>query len=317
MRSERDKTHASIRIVVAVARLRVRLLSHCSGAAGMGIEMKTSLFVALSAAAAGSAVGQFNSAFAGPINSVGPLGNAGNGVVLNTYAGASTIFGGLNITGTLTEVNLATFASEARWNIVNTGFGVGANFQSTTTTSFTGSIPINANFGLLQWANPGDQFRFEAFESFDDSGVDSAWTNVSFSYSTLSGVIDLGNLADGTYTFDTNGSSFDTEIAIFSSTGTLIGTDDDGGAGLQSLITSNLAGDTFYIVVGGFDSGFANGLALAGTATGTYALNLGGLPVASGTLAARQFAVFSVNVPAPASAAILGLGGLAVARRRR
>src|SRR5262245_3540345 len=84
-------------------------------------------------------------------DSVGPLGNVSNSVTTAVYGGPSTIFSALNIAGSLTEVNTGTFASEARWNIRNTAFAVGVNYTSTATGNFTGTIPINANFALLQW----------------------------------------------------------------------------------------------------------------------------------------------------------------------
>lgn len=279
--------------------------------------MKTLVKIAAVAACAGAANAQFSTTFAGPANSVGAFGNVNNFVGIATYMGPSTIFGSLRIAGTLTEVNTATFASEARWNIDNLSYaGGGINYQSTTTGNFTGSLAIDTTFGGLTWANTGDTFRYEAFESFNDSGVDSAWTNTTLAYGAAT-ITDLGFLgAPGTFSFDTFGSSFDTELAVYAADGTLIATNDDA-VGLQSAISGAFGAGSFYVIVGGFNSSFANGVAVGGTATGNFLLNYTG-GVQTGTLAAGQLAAFSfTTVPAPATAAAFGLGLLAAGRRRR
>ncbi len=280
--------------------------------------MKTLMTIAAVAACAGAANAQFSTTFAGPANSVGALGAAGNFVGTATYMGPSTIFGSLRITGTLSEVNTSTFASEARWNVDNLSYaGGGINYQSTTTNGFTGSLPIDATFGGLTWANTGDTFRYEAFESFNDSGVDSAWTNTTLAFGAAPTITDLGFLGNpGTFSFDTFGSSFDTELAVYTADGTLIATNDDA-VGLQSAISGVFGAGSFFVIVGGFNSAFADGAAVGGTATGSFLLNSAG-GVQTGTLAAGQLAVFSfTTVPAPATAAAFGLGLLAAGRRRR
>ena len=113
-----------------------------------------------------------------------------------------------------------------------------------------------------------------------------------------------------------NPGSFDTEIGIYRADGTLVGSDDDGGLGLLSALSygtgSGLAQDeivdgssgaalgagTYFIAVGGFNTVFGTtGFGVtAGTASGSFTLNM---------------------IPTPGALALLGLGGLAVARRRR
>ena len=72
----------------------------------------------------------------------------------------------------------------------------------------------------------------------------------------------------GTYTFNTNGSDFDTQIAVFTDDGAgclaCEGGDDDGGIGTQSAVTiATTAGTTYFIVVDGF-----------GASTGNWILNI-------------------------------------------
>ena len=68
---------------------------------------------------------------------------------------------------------------------------------------------------------------------------------------------------DGDYRIDTNGSNFDTQLSVHSGVGcaaTCVGTDDDGGNGLQSAISLSgvLAGETYLIQVGGYGSNFGS-----------------------------------------------------------
>src|SRR5690606_28358742 len=99
----------------------------------------------------------------------------------------------------------------------------------------------------------------------------------------------------------------DTELGLFDADGNLVASNDDEdfGAGiLTSLLDSNtvgaLADGTYYIAVGAFNTVYGPGFdAISDTpSTGTNVVNF-------------------IVVPAPASAALLGLGGLAAIRRRR
>lgn len=291
--------------------------------------MKTQMIagaVAL-AASAGLASAQFSVLIPGTSNSGGPLGDATNTVNVVTATGTSGLFSSVRLTGTLTEVNTGTWAGEANWAVRNATLGisgvVGASTNYTldpfgTQQDFTGSIQADFTRNGLYWITNGDQLRHESFESFNDSGIDAAWTNAQFDYSGAVSGTNLGVLS-ATASIDTLGSIADTEIAIYTANGTLLAlNDDNGGGGLWSLINANLSGSgTFYLVVSGFNSEFGNGFATAGTATGGFVLNVDGNEVASGTLAAGDMNVYTFTIPSPASAALLGLGGLVGLRRRR
>jgi hypothetical protein len=279
--------------------------------------MKNVLVIAALTAIAGAASADFTTVIASS-DSAGLAGNAGNTVTGATYGGASSIYSRYDLTGRLTEVNTGTFASEARWRIRNTTKSVQFDVQGSSVGGFTGSIDINAGFGGLFWIDNGDNYSFESFESFDDGGLDATWSNTTHNFSGAVTATNLGTFASGSsFDFDTFTSNFDTELALYTAGGIRLADNDDSG-GLQSRINAGVLADGQYlIIVGGFDSSWSNYAALGGAAAGNYNLNVNGANVASGALAARSFAVFSFTVPTPGSLALLGLGGLVAARRRR
>jgi hypothetical protein len=267
-------------------------------------------------ALSGSAMAAFVVNAAGPVASAGPVGDAGNGIVNATYLGSNDVLGMLTYDGDLTEVLTATFASEARWRMTNATLGGFIDYQPTTTTSFTGTIHVNRSSNVLTWANTNDNFTFQAFESLNDgAGTDANWTNVVFNFAPSVVITDLGDLAVGSHNFDTFTSSFDTELGLYSSAGSLIASNDDSG-GLQSLITQNLGVGDYHLVLGGFNTIFATGFATPGTANGNYNLQIDGVNVDSGALANGAFRVYSFHVPEPATIGLLALGGLLIRRRR-
>jgi hypothetical protein len=143
--------------------------------------------------------------------------------------------------------------------------------------------------------------------------------------------LDLGVIGlPGSYTFNTDGSlnstglGTDTELAIWTSAGALLASDDDSGAGLASQIVINLSEGVFFLATSEFDSIFGPNFTNTGTGfeagdLATVRLNINGslaATVTQGTNNQNQFYRVEV-VPAPASAALLGLGALATGRRRR
>ena len=157
---------------------------------------------------------------------------------------------------------------------------------------------------------------------------------------------DGGNEADvygfswggGSLTMDTFGSTFDTQLHLFDIAGNGIGENDDssnGGSGLESQISLNLAAGSYLIGITSFnnDAQDAAGLDIFGF-TNTFNDDAGNFiqgPESNGHGVLAQWDAqgfgsgdyvihFSspVNaVPAPGAMALLGLGGLAAIRRRR
>jgi hypothetical protein len=169
--------------------------------------------------AANSAMAAFTISGAGPFDSVNPTPGAPNGSINFNYAGPSFNVASVQFTGTLTEVNTATFASEARFCLTNPGGTRYCSNALSTTTGFTGTINItnnNVTFHTTAPTNPvGSQFIgstanagnwvVDFRESFDDAGLDAQWTNVSITVNENApppppppaGFTDLGTLQAG------------------------------------------------------------------------------------------------------------------------
>lgn len=278
--------------------------------------MKIVLGIAALLASAGMANAQFVASNAGPLNSDGPVGTVTNGSFGATYGGAGTIFGSIDFVGDLTSGEVGSYLSEARWNVKNLNSGVAAGVQFASGTTWTGTVNVAASRSLFMWANSGDNFSFEAYESYNDPGVDATWTNVSFTFNNAA-ITNIGSYAPGDFDLNTFGSGFDTEIALYSGTGTMLGTNDDS-VGLESQLLATLGEGDYYVLIGGYNSTFVNGAASGGSATGHALLNFGGTNVGAGDVTAGSLAAFSFHViPAPGSVALMGLAGLIVGRRRR
>jgi MYXO-CTERM domain-containing protein len=106
------------------------------------------------------------------------------------------------------------------------------------------------------------------------------------------------------------GNGNDTELGLYDSNGALIATNDDADFGAGNLLSflgfgsagaADLAGGTYYIALGGFNTTFANNFSATSTSgvNGNYKLTL------------------NTNVPTPAALALFGLAGVAGTRRRR
>ena len=194
----------------------------------------------------------------------------------------------------------------------------------------------------------GEMLEFDAIQSF--GGSVAQWDNVTITFQTNpDGFIPAGTAIPGApsaislgvvgvegaqFTIDTFGSLFDTELGLYNQAGNLLFNNDDAQSTLQSeidltgavydgandLILSGLSVGTYYIALGGFNTVYgATGFgASPGTANGGYVLNLGGAQVGAGTLGSGQIQWFSFTVvPAPGTAAVFALSGLAAVRRRR
>lgn len=288
----------------------------------------------------------------GPYNDVQSNGTNAQAImpsIVYNHAGPAFTPGSFTVQGDLTEINTGTYASEARFNVTSPGGQQYASAAHIATTNYTGSINVPANTQSFTAAFPSNgpgnsvgNWSFRPFESFDDGGnasVDQEWDNLILSVDdfvapAIPTHTDLGNLvfnesskAQGhiaTSEIDwyaitltgpgglrvTTAKTFaigadrhpDTELGVYNSNGFLLGNNDDIAfpANPYSLVSlSNLPAGTYYIAVGGFNTAFGvAGFGVTSTATtsGQYWLNV---------------------APEPASLALLGLGALAVVRRRR
>ena len=191
-------------------------------------------------------------------------------------------------------------------------FGAGTYFLSIDTFGGEFATPLTSTFSL--------DFMLDAVGPYQPG---PAAANPPAS-------IDLGVVANegDIFTIDTFGSDFDTELALFDQAGDLIVNNDDA-VGLQSEVsteinatTVGLGAGTYFFAVGGFNHIFADGFsAVASSANGTASGLIGGQIngiAFSGSVDVDSVQWYSFTVvPAPASAALLGLGGFAAIRRRR
>ena len=279
---------------------------------------------------AASANAQFTASNAGPINSVGTYGDAGNQGFSATYSGPSTIFSSFSFSANLTSQMAGTWESDSAWDVSVPATSFAYSFTPSGAGSYTGTVNISSSTNGLFWFNNGNTVNYTAYQNFDNGvGTDAVWTNVSMNYSGSAGSFtNLGTFIQGaSFTFDTLGSTgiSDTEIALFTTSGTLVGTNDDidaaGGNFLSSLNSGVLGNGNYILLVGGYDSFFTNGVAVPGVDAGSFGafnLNLNGSSVSTGSIASGAFRAYNFEVvPEPGTMAVLGLGAAALLRRRR
>lgn len=303
--------------------------------------------IAVAGASAGQTL-QFTASAAGPFNSAGALGDAGNGSFNFNYAGAPFTVGDIVFEGDLTDGGVGTWGSEAAVALTNPGGIVGTVALGSGTT-FAGTVHVGPNAisgGGALWGNDVvGNWNFEFFETFDDAGIDATWNNVSFGFydfaappppaSTYVGanpnlmdVQPIGQSEVLWYSFDVTGGAggmaWSISTAGSTNTGGSFG-DDDTELGLfdsdGNLVASNDDED--------FGAGVLTSLLDSNTvgalADGTYYLAVGnfntvygpGFAADSTSTAEGTSKVTFSFVPAPGSIALLGLGGLAAIRRRR
>ncbi|MEL7473612.1 MAG: hypothetical protein AAGK04_09870 [Planctomycetota bacterium] len=312
------------------------------------MKFSKTLSVAALAAAAGVATAQFNT-------NLGNLAvtDAGISVDLNGAGIPAANYTSFSVSTDWVAGGGNPFSTESIWAFTDAAFAPGVDDPALFTFyADPGVSPDAVGSGdpvTLTWSGflspnyqGGDPLFFNALQTF--GGSDATWNNVDitlgFDAITAPEAIALGsnpnsmtnvplNQAEITwFTFDvedgagaldwsisTDGSTNtggafgddDTELALYDAAGNVIATNDDedfGGGILTSLIESGgtgaLADGTYFIAAGAFNSVFND--AFDATSDSTAVGN---------TKLTVSF------VPAPAAAAMLGLGGLVATRRRR
>lgn len=257
----------------------------------------------------------------GPFASVGDLGTPANGR-LTAVGNANAIYSTFSFTGRLTSRTALTYASDAHWNMLNaTTGGWDVFFAPFVEDTFT-VLDANVSAPGMFWVREGSEYVFEAWEEFDDNpgGADAEWTNVEFRFSgSVAPILTLTVQLNDSLTFDTFGSDFDTELALFSDIGELIASNDDANGTLQSRIQVGPLGlGTYYLLASGFDAFFQREVAVAGDGEGALLVNFNGANIVDRFHPEFSLSVVEVQVvPEPATLAALGIGALALMRRRR
>lgn len=280
-------------------------------------------------------------------NSVDVQGDIDNAIDSWVSAAGGSV-SSVRVTGSLTEVNTGTFASEARVRL-SAGSGnsfTSFNVQATSLGGFTGTTSIGpvavavTPFTLAA----GGTLNFEWFESFDDeaNAVDAVWDTVTYEFggnNIINGNFNLGAANPNGVTSSTFGSNVASGLDFYSislpfgvsNVGDFLNVETSAGADGSTAYDSEIA---IYDAAGNFiatdDDGAATALFsrlnfTSGLASGNYTIVVGGFNTAFGATlseiipgtAAGSYSLDVTYVPAPASIAFLGLGALVGGRRRR
>ncbi len=300
---------------------------------------------------ASAAMGQFTATHPGPLNSDGAVGDVDNGSFVFNYAGSPFQVGNILFTGTATSGGVGSFRSELRYRVTAPGGNFFNSGQLISGTSWVGDAAANSTqaANAIGMGNPGN-WTFEFWESFDDAGIDAIWTNVSFqvqagiapppaftgSFAATPNVVTLGvpvngsTIWTGVETGLTDGAG---EAANFGqypgfswdNAGNEVAYRYDHVGGDIMATLTGLSSDLDFVLIDssgvtagtvaaseGFGGASSESLELLGAAPGTYYFVVDTF----GAAAAGSNFTLTV-VPAPGALALLGLGGLAAARRRR
>ncbi|MEL6330710.1 MAG: DVUA0089 family protein [Planctomycetota bacterium] len=211
--------------------------------------------------------------------------------------------GGPGLTSQISLPNLEAgeyFFSVSGWDTqFSPGFSADTDIFSDggTAAGSVNSIPFSTTITPGDFAAINGEVQFYRFE-ISPTDVDLA--------------IPLGIVADSNMTFsiDTAGSSFDTEIGLWDAVGTLLASNDDrpGGGVTSELSGQMLAPGTYFLAVAGFDSSFSSNFDVIrgpGSVGGTIAGQVNGTAI-SGSIPSEgvQFYRFEVEAAAPAGVRI-------------
>lgn len=318
--------------------------------------MKRILAVVAVAGLASSAMGQFIASDPGPFNSTGLQGDPLNGIFNFNYAGGNFQVGNILFTGTATSGGNGSFRSELRYRVTAPGGAFFDSGQLIAGTSWVGDAAANSseNANTLGVAGAGN-WSFEFYETFNDGGdsVDAIWTNISFdvqagvappppaptftgSFAGTPNVVTNGvpvngsTIWTGVETGLTRGAGEQANFGRYpgfgwDNAGNEVAYRYDHAGGDISATLTGLSGDLDFVLIDasgvtagavavseGFGGAASESLELLGAPAGTYYVVVDTFGAA---FAGSNFTL--TVIPAPGAFALLGLGGLAVARRRR
>lgn len=188
------------------------------------------------------------------------------------------------------------------------------------------ALAVLAGLGATAAAQPASFVNLGAItgntvvNGFFDIG-EVAW--IRFEIPAISAPLYIDFATEGSTNPDN--STADTELGLYDSAGNFVATDDDDGVSLFSVLTFGagsgmMLGDAFNLggdgIANGEDGNLAGGVYWLAIGEFNTIYNASGWSVTGGNEAVNYVLSIYTNVPAPASLALLGLGGL-VARRRR
>ena len=218
----------------------------------------------------------------GYLDNVGPDGFATVDFLNITYANYDVyVYFGADQSGRLGAIESTTAGQTFSYSTFSQFSDAGGAFPGAyTRTEDEGSGNITANFCVFRNQSSGS-FSVQLNRGINNSGIygiqivptDPTNTDlIENAGATVEDAIPLGVLGDQetVFIFDTLQSSIDTEIALFYPDGRLGAENDDFNETLQSgLGFRNVPPGTWYIVVGQYDTTFADGFSATGGPAGS------------------------------------------------
>ena len=149
----------------------------------MNMLMSRNLAVLALVGSAGAAFGQESVTFAG-VDSMEAQGNGANEHRTASLVGGYDV-GSIHVSGTLTEVLTATYASEARLRVTSPSGQVYV-LQPFTVAGFTGSISVvDYGFNLPASEAATGDWDIEFYESYNDGpGADAHWDTITLTFTS-------------------------------------------------------------------------------------------------------------------------------------
>ncbi|MEQ9207265.1 MAG: NF038122 family metalloprotease [Phycisphaerales bacterium] len=221
-----------------------------------------------------------------------------NLLINNLVIGQSDRSGSLERSESSTNISSQSFMQlEAGWHPI---------FVQFLSTGSTANVRlVRESRGTGGWSDvASSQFQVtNEFADCDGNGSDDSFDMMN----DQEFVFDLGVVgeSDTPIDFDTLGSSFDTEIALWDSNGTLVDTNDDidGGPIRQSGFTATLSPGQYTFAITGYNTLFTSGPAYSFSGgcsdSGAYVFNIDGSEIVSGTIPSGRAHIFSFTIGSP------------------